>query len=115
MFVTCGPLSVLHLLSLTIAGRYTMSLKNELLIYSSALEAFDTSNLSLALTHFGKISETSKIQWNMGIILATMGRHNEAIARFGESILMDQYLVVGWFQRGVSYFVSHLFLFLERF
>jgi len=83
-----------------------MSLKNELLIYQAALEAFDTHNLSLALTHFGKISETSKIQWNMGIILATMGRHNEAIARFGESIVMDQYLVVGWFQRGVSYFVS---------
>ena len=85
-----------------------MSLKNELLIYQAALEAFDTSNVSLALTHFGKISETSKIQWNMGIILATMGRHNEAIARFGESIFMDQYLVVGWFQRGVSYFVSPL-------
>jgi neutrophil factor 2 len=85
-----------------------MSLKNELLIYQAALEAFDTHNLSLALTHFGKISETSKIQWNMGIILATMGRHNEAIARFGESIVMDQYLVVGWFQRGVSYFVSPL-------
>ena len=83
-----------------------MSLKNELLIYQAALEAFDTRNLSLALSHFGKISETSKIQWNMGIILATMGRHNEAIARFGESIVMDQYLVVGWFQRGVSYFVS---------
>jgi len=85
-----------------------MSLKNELLIYQAALQAFDTSNLSLALTHFGKISETSKIQWNMGIILAKMGRHNEAIARFGESITMDQYLVVGWFQRGVSYFVSPL-------
>lgn len=85
-----------------------MSLKNELLIYQAALEAFDTSNLSLALTHFGKISETSKIQWNMGIILATMGRHDEAIARFGESIIKDQYLVVGWFQRGVSYFVSPL-------
>jgi neutrophil factor 2 len=83
-----------------------MSLKNELLIYSAALEAFDTSNLSIALSHFAKISETSKIQWNMGIILATMGRHNEAIARFGVSIVMDQYLVVGWFQRGVSYSVS---------
>jgi len=83
-----------------------MSLKSELLIYSAALEAFDSSNLSLALSHFSKISETSKIQWNMGIILATMGRHNEAIKRFGESVVMDQYLVVGWFQRGVSYFVS---------
>jgi neutrophil factor 2 len=85
-----------------------MSLKNELLIYQAALEAFDTRNLSLALSHFEKISETSKIQWNMGIILATMGRHNEAIARFGESIVMDQYLVIGWFQRGVSYSVSPL-------
>jgi neutrophil factor 2 len=83
-----------------------MSLKSELLIYSAALEAFGTSNLSLALSHFAKISETSKIQWNMGIILATMGRRNEAIKRFGESVVMDQYLVVGWFQRGVSFFVS---------
>jgi hypothetical protein len=35
-----------------------------------------------------------------------MGRHGEAIARFGESVGMDKYLVVGWYQRGVSYFVS---------
>lgn len=83
-----------------------MSLKSELIIYQSALEAYDNRQLSLALSHFGKIAETSKVQWNMGVILASMGRHDEAVARFSESVAMDQYLVAGWFQRGVSYFVS---------
>ena len=83
-----------------------MSLKSELLIHQAALAAYDDKQLSTALGHFGKIAETSKVQWNMGMILASMGRHDEAIARFGESVLMDQYLVVGWYQRGVSYFVS---------
>jgi hypothetical protein len=83
-----------------------MSLKSELLINQAALEAYDERQLSTALTQFAKIAETSKVQWNMGAILASMGRHDEAIARFGESTLMDQYLVVGWYQRGVSYFVS---------
>jgi hypothetical protein len=83
-----------------------MSLKSELLIYTAALEAYDTSQYSVALAQFSRIGETSKVQWNMGIILATMGRHGEAIARFGESVGMDKYLVVGWYQRGVSYFVS---------
>lgn len=87
-----------------------MSLKSELLIHQAALEAYDDRQLSTALTHFGKISETSKVQWNMGMILASMGRHDEAITRFGESVTMDQYLVVGWYQRGVSYFVSALLL-----
>lgn len=88
-----------------------MSLKSELLTYQAALEAYDTRQYSLALDHFGKIAETSKVQWNMGVILASMGRHDEAIARFTESVMMDQYMVVGWYQRGVSYFVSgrHLF------
>lgn len=83
-----------------------MSLKSELLIHQAALEAYDDKQFSTALTHFQKIAETSKVQWNMGVILASMGRHDEAVARFSESVLMDQYLVVGWYQRGVSYFVS---------
>lgn len=83
-----------------------MSLKSELLIYQAALDAFDDRQYSSALSEFAKIAETSKVQWNMGMILAQMGRHNEAIARFTESVSMDQYLVAGWFSRGVSYFVS---------
>lgn len=83
-----------------------MSLKSELLIHQTALEAYDDRQLSTALIQFGKIAETSKVQWNMGVILASMGRRDEAIARFGESVMMDQYLVVGWYQRGVSHFVS---------
>jgi hypothetical protein len=35
-----------------------------------------------------------------------MGRHEEGVKHFGECLGMDKYLVVGWFQRGVSYLVS---------
>lgn len=87
-----------------------MSLKAELETWSAALEAYDFTppDLSLALNHFGRIAETSKIEWNIGIILATLGRHGEAVKRFESATALDEYLAVGWFQAGVSRFVSGL-------
>jgi neutrophil factor 2 len=83
-----------------------MSLKKELETWSSALQAYDTQNIELAISEFDKIADTAKIHWNIGLILATMGRHEEAVIRFGDALESDGFLTVGWWQRGVSYFVS---------
>ena len=83
-----------------------MSLKSELQTHSAALKAYNSSNYPTALDLFAKIAETSKIQWNMGVILAMMGQHERAVERYTEAVGMDRWSVVGWLQRGVSWFVS---------
>jgi neutrophil factor 2 len=83
-----------------------MSLKSELQTHTSALLAYTSSNYPLALELFGRIADTSKIQWNMGVILATMSKHEQAVERYTEAVGMDRWMVVGWLQRGVSWFVS---------
>ena len=45
----------------------------------------------------------------MGLIYATVGDHESAVASFREAIEADQYLAVAYFQCGVSNFL------LERF
>jgi len=82
-----------------------MSLKAELEIWQSALQAVE-ADIPKAIKLFEKIDDTSKIEWNIGILLASLGRHLEAISRFRRAIELDDWLVIGWFQCGVSRFVS---------
>lgn len=82
-----------------------MSLKAELEIWQSALKAAETDVLQ-AIKIFDKIGDTSKIEWNIGLLLATLGRHVEAIARYRRAIELDDWLVIAWFQCGISRFVS---------
>jgi neutrophil factor 2 len=83
-----------------------MSLKFELTTFSKALEAASLKEYETSLNLFQTIADTSKVQWNMGIILASMGKHQEAVDRFKEAVAMDEWLVIGWFQKGVSWVVS---------
>lgn len=56
-----------------------------------------------------RISESSKILTNMGLIYATVGDHETAVRHFQLATEADQYLAVAYFQCGVSNFL------LERF
>lgn len=84
-----------------------MSLKAELETWANALKAYDADDLVEAMRHFEKIGDTAKICWNIGIILATLGRHEEAVVKFGEATKLDGYFTVAYQQKGVSNFVSH--------
>lgn len=82
-----------------------MSLKAELEAWSAALQASMT-DLPGAIRLFEGIGDTSKIEWNIGILLATLGRHLEAIARFRRATELDGWLVIAWAQCGISRFAS---------
>ncbi|WVQ77864.1 hypothetical protein IAR50_007562 [Cryptococcus sp. DSM 104548] len=82
-----------------------MSLKTELTTWAAGLKAYEIEDMEGALAEFEKIADTSKVNWNMGIILATVGRHEEAIDRFYEATNMDMYMTVGYHQAGVSNFM----------
>ncbi|WWC88960.1 uncharacterized protein L201_003875 [Kwoniella dendrophila CBS 6074] len=82
-----------------------MSLKLELTIWSKAIKHYETKEYLEALEEFSKISETSKINWNIGIILATLGKHKEAINNFKKSYQLDPFFALAYHQAGVSRFM----------
>ena len=82
-----------------------MSLKAELETWAAALKAYDDQDFDQALQCFERIADTSKICWNIGIILATLGRHEEAVERFIEATTLDGYFTAAYYQAGVSNFV----------
>ncbi|WVF71121.1 hypothetical protein IAT40_005918 [Kwoniella sp. CBS 6097] len=82
-----------------------MSLKAELTTWSNALKAYEEGNYDLSIAEFEKIGDTSKIQWNIGIILAKEGNHDQAIKRFYDAVSSDMYFTVAYHQAGVSNFM----------
>ncbi|GAA5997417.1 uncharacterized protein JCM10292_000247 [Rhodotorula paludigena] len=82
-----------------------MSLKQELQVWSNALQAFDAQDYGTALARFEDISDTSKILFNIALIHATVGQHDQAVAAFDRAIALDSYFAVAYFQSGVSQFL----------
>lgn len=82
-----------------------MSLKQEIVTWVTALEKYDNNEFEAALEEFEKISDTSKILFNMGVIHATLGEHDKAVACYQRAVRLDQYLAVAYFQQGVSNFL----------
>lgn len=56
-----------------------MSLKQEIETWVAALANYDNNEFDEALKEFEKVSDTSKILFNMGVIHATLGEHEKAV------------------------------------
>ncbi|GAA5932386.1 hypothetical protein JCM3775_001210 [Rhodotorula graminis] len=82
-----------------------MSLKQELQVWQSALQAFEAGDHALALARFEEISDTSKVVFNMALIHAIGGEHDRAVALFDRAIALDNFLAIAYFQSGVSQFL----------
>ncbi|CCG81403.1 putative PB1 domain protein [Taphrina deformans PYCC 5710] len=84
----------------------TSSLKQDLEIYIRAVAAFDQQEYELALQQFEIIADTSsKLRFNVALVLATLGRHEEAVRQYQVALGMDRYLAIAYFQQGVSSFL----------
>ncbi|OAA61133.1 NADPH oxidase regulator [Niveomyces insectorum RCEF 264] len=82
-----------------------MSLKQEIETWVAALSNYDNNEFDEALKEFEKVSDTSKILFNMGVIHATLGEHEKAVECYQRAVRLDQYLAVAYFQQGVSNFL----------
>lgn len=51
----------------------------EIELWVTALARYDNNEFDEALGEFDKISDTSKILFNMGVIHATLGEHEKAV------------------------------------
>ncbi|KAJ2451639.1 hypothetical protein EV183_003470 [Coemansia sp. RSA 2336] len=82
-----------------------MALKAELEQWHQAVEYFDEQDYDLALEVFESIADSAKIHFNIGLIHGRKLNHEGAIKAYSRALELDQYLVVAYFQRGVSYMV----------
>ncbi|BGP12560.1 hypothetical protein JCM10213_004854 [Rhodosporidiobolus nylandii] len=82
-----------------------MSLKQELQVWADALQAFDQQDFDRALSLFEEIADTSRVFFNLGLIHATLGQHEQAVPFFTQAVSLDPFLAVGFFQLGVSQFL----------
>lgn len=55
----------------------------------AALGRYDNNEFEEALNEFGKIGDTSKILFNMGVIHATLGEHEKAVCIPLQTIQFD--------------------------
>lgn len=58
----------------------------EIETWVEALEYYDNNEFDKALQTFEKIADTSKILFNMGVINATLGQHEEAVRIHNTSV-----------------------------
>ncbi|KAF9509768.1 hypothetical protein BS47DRAFT_1396612 [Hydnum rufescens UP504] len=94
-----------HLLSFFLFPSLSMSLKQELETHAAALAAYDRQDFQEAIKIFQTIANTSKIHTNIGLIYATLGKHEQAVDSFNAATELDQYLAIAYFQCGVSNFL----------
>ncbi|KAF3283959.1 hypothetical protein TWF132_009969 [Orbilia oligospora] len=79
--------------------------KQDVEAWVQALERYDQGNFKASIETFAHAGETSKASFNIGIIHATLGEHDEAIFAYKASITQDPYFAIAHFQRGVSNFL----------
>ncbi|KAG8530004.1 uncharacterized protein KY384_005486 [Bacidia gigantensis] len=77
----------------------------EIETWVAALGQYDNHEFEESLKTFDKISDTSKILFNCGMIQATLGQHASAVECFQRAINRDTYLAIAYFQQGVSNFL----------
>ncbi|KAL7751314.1 hypothetical protein RI367_003174 [Sorochytrium milnesiophthora] len=82
-----------------------MSMKQELVQWDAAAKAFDAGDLEQALELLQPIADSSKIHFNMGMALQALGAHEEAIAAFTDAVQCDNYMSIGYMQKGVSHYI----------
>ncbi|CAJ0760058.1 17270_t:CDS:2 [Entrophospora sp. SA101] len=82
-----------------------MALKYELEQWGSAVKYYDEQNFEKSLETFETIADSAKFHFNIGLIFATLGEHEEACTSYKKSVKLDEYFAVAYFQKGVSHFL----------
>eukprot|EP00834_Sanchytrium_tribonematis_P001543 NODE_39_length_35218_cov_0.479655.p6 type:complete len:371 gc:universal NODE_39_length_35218_cov_0.479655:10282-11394(+) len=80
-----------------------MSLKEEIFIWSKAIECYDNDQLKDALLTFKQLKKTSKVYFNIGIIYRVRGQNEDAIKSFTKATLLDPWFAAAYFMKGVCY------------
>ncbi|KAF5372613.1 hypothetical protein D9758_005185 [Tetrapyrgos nigripes] len=79
------------------------ALKQELEVWDSALEAFDSRDYENALKIFESFADTSKIIANIGLIRVLQEEYELAVKSFTRAVELDRFLAMAYFQRGVCH------------
>jgi tetratricopeptide (TPR) repeat protein len=79
-------------------------LKEELLKWSAALEAFETKNYIESLDLFEEMEERGRLLYNRGIIYMALKDDERALSSFTLAIDQDPWFAAALFQRGFIQF-----------
>ncbi|KIO21451.1 hypothetical protein M407DRAFT_69766, partial [Tulasnella calospora MUT 4182] len=81
--------------------------QTELKDWATALESYDAKDYDKSIQLFQaiKMEPNSKILFNIGLIHAANGYHEEAVTNFNAATELDNYLAIAYFQCGVSNFL----------
>ncbi|CAG8601420.1 15020_t:CDS:2, partial [Dentiscutata heterogama] len=81
-----------------------MTLRYELEQWKDAIKAYDEADFDRALDCFKTIEDNAKVHFNIGLIYATLGEHEEACRFFKKSVKLDQHFAVGYLKKvGICY------------
>ncbi|KNE69084.1 hypothetical protein AMAG_13954 [Allomyces macrogynus ATCC 38327] len=81
------------------------SLKQELVQWHEACQAYDNGEYETALDLFNPILNSSRILFNVGMTFLNMGQPQDAVLAFDDAIEHDHYLAVAQFQFGVTHYL----------
>ncbi|ORZ25684.1 hypothetical protein BCR42DRAFT_445434 [Absidia repens] len=79
-----------------------MDLKTDLQRWHKACQAFDIKDYVMSLDTLLVCFPSSKIYFNIGIIMVTLHDHQHALEVFAKAIELDPYFSAAYFQSGVS-------------
>ncbi|KAJ1564477.1 hypothetical protein HK096_007791, partial [Nowakowskiella sp. JEL0078] len=79
-----------------------MASKDELLAWVDGLDAYKKGDFKRSLEFFNEVAEYSKIQFNMGMIFIRLKKFDRALEMFSNSLQIDMYFALAYFQRDYS-------------
>ncbi|KAJ3357487.1 hypothetical protein GGF32_001034 [Allomyces javanicus] len=81
------------------------SLKQELVQWHEACQAYDNGDYETALDLFNPILDSSRILFNVGMTFLSMGQPEDAALAFDDAIEHDHYLAAAQFQLGATHYL----------
>jgi len=77
-----------------------MAYKAQLEEWSKAVTAYDEGDVNLSLRLFRSIASTSRMLYNVALLLYEQSRYEDAIDVLSRAIMLDKYFALGYFLRG---------------
>ncbi|KYQ93471.1 p67-like superoxide-generating NADPH oxidase [Tieghemostelium lacteum] len=81
-------------------------LKQTIKKWNQSIDCYNSNQVSEAINLLTSVDATSKINYNIGVMLIKNQNYQKAVDYFSRSVELDKYLSVSYFMRGIAYHMS---------